>query len=72
MRMAEGRGVGCCYQSLMCGRAHNCAENLGVIDLKMLMYLFVIFANGVEGGYGVGALSHRGLVISYDHLGQWA
>ena len=43
-----------------------------MIDFKMLMYLFIIPANGVEGGYGVGALSHRGLVISYDSLGQWA
>ena len=47
MRLAEGCGMGCCYQILMCGWAHDGAKNFWVIYLKMFMYLFVIFAHGV-------------------------
>lgn len=64
--------MGCWYQGLVCGGAHNCTENFGVFDLQMLMYLFVIFANSVEGCYVIGALLHRGFVVPYDHLGQGA
>ena len=66
MRLAEGCGVGCCYQSLMCGWAHNCAENFWVMDLKMFMYLFVIFANGVEGGYEAVSYTHLTLPTIYS------